>query len=196
MSGGILESFACGDKEEIAAQNIVGLGKLLLGLLKVKVDVESLDELADGVAVLVGFLSDDADQVLQLLLVRVLAVLAGGAVAVGDDGSGEVTQDPGAGGLNGVDVCGGEEEVGELVTGGLVVEEGEERPVDQPAAVLELGQGVVEQARVDVLADLLHLLHGGFPVGGKNVRGKFAPCCCRNFVVVGALRDVLVYGLG
>jgi len=187
MSGGILESVACGDKEEVAAQNLVGLGELLLSLLEVEVDVESLDKLADGVAVLVGFLSNDADKVLELLLVRVLAVLAGGAVAVGDDSSGEVTQDPGAGGLNGVDVCGGEEEVGELVAGGLVVEEGEERPVDQPAAVLELGQGVVEQARVDVLANLLYLLHSGLPVGGENVRGEFAPCCCRDLVVVGAL---------
>ena len=194
MSGGILESVTGSDEEEVVAQNLVGLAELLLGLLEVEVDVESLDELADGVAVLVGFLSDDADQVLELLLVRVLAVLASRAVTVGDDGSGEIAQDPGASGLNGVDVGGGEEEVGELIAGGLVVEEGEERPVNQPAAVLELGQGVGEQACVDVLADLLYLLHSGFPVGGKNVRGEFTPCCCRDLVVIGALRDVSVCG--
>lgn len=194
MSGGILECFAGSDKEEVAAQDLVGLAELLLSLFEVKVDVESLDKLADGVGVLVGFLSDNADQVLELLLVRVLAVLASGTVAVGDDSSGEVTKDPGAGGLDGVDVCGREEEVGELVACGLVVEEGEERPVDQPGAVLELGQGVAEQACVNVLADLLHLLHGGFPVGGKNVRGEFTPCCGRDLVVVGALESMLVGG--
>lgn len=194
MSGGILESVTGSDKEEVVAQNLVGLAELLLGLFEVEVDVESLDELADGVAVLVGFLSDDADQVLELLLIRVLAVLASRAVTVGDDGSGEIAQDPGASGLNGVDVGGGEEEVGELIAGGLVVEEGEERPVNQPAAVLELGQGVGEQACVDVLADLLYLLHSGFPVGSKNVRGEFTPCCCRDLVVIGALRDVSVCG--
>jgi hypothetical protein len=60
--------------------------------------------------------------------------------------------------------------------------------------VLELGQGVAEQACVNVLANLLYLLHGGFPVGGKNVRGEFTPCCGRNLVVVGALRSMSVCG--
>jgi hypothetical protein len=75
-----------------------------------------------------------------LLLVLTRIALA---ASVGDDGCCEVAEDPWAGSLNGIDECGGEGEFDEGVAGGVVVEEGEERPVDQPCSVLELGERVV-----------------------------------------------------
>jgi len=72
-----------------------------------------------------------------------------GAAAVGDDGCGEVAEDPGAGGLDCVDEGGGEEEFADCISCGLVVEEGEECPVDEPGAVSELCQGVVKKFGID-----------------------------------------------
>lgn len=134
------------DEEEVRAQHLFGFGEFALRFLEVEVDVERLDEVGDGVVVLVAFLLDDPHDVLELLLV--LARVAR-AAAVGNDSGGEVAQDPGAGGLDGVDEGGLEEELADYVAGGLVVEEGEQRPVDQPGAVRELGEGVVEELGID-----------------------------------------------
>lgn len=187
MSGGILEGVGERGKEKVGLENGVGLGQTLLSLLKVKVDVESPDKLADGVGVLVGLLSYDAHKILELLLVRAVAALGDGAVSVGDYCGGEVAENPGACGLDGVDVGGGEEELGEGLAGGLVVEEGVQRPVDEPAAVLELGERVAEEARVDLLAHLLNLLHDILPLFGQDVGDELSPGGSRDLVVVGAL---------
>lgn len=188
MSCRVLESICDGGEEKVALQNLVGLGKFLLGFLEIKVDIEGLDEVGDGVVVLVALLSHDADEVLELLLVGTLAVLADGTVSVGDDSGGEIAKDPGAGGLDGVDVGWGEEEFGQSLAGGLVVEEGVERPVDEPGAVFELGKRVGKESGVDVLTDLLDLLHGVLPLLGQDVGGKLTPSGGGDFVVVGALR--------
>ena len=184
MSRGIDKLVGGAEQEEVVFENLLGLAQLLLGLLKVKVDVQCLDEVGDGVAVLVALLPDYPDQVLELLLVliRVAAL-----VAVCDDGGGEVAQDPGAVGLDGVDVRGREEHVGEALAGGLVVEEGEQRPVDQPCAVLQLCEGVVEEARVDGLLELVDLLNGRVPVDGEDLAGELAPRGLALLVVVGGL---------
>jgi hypothetical protein len=132
------------EQEEIVLENLLRLAELLLCLLKVKVDVQSLDKVGDGVVILVALLPYNTDEVLDLLLVLVGIAAGGGPVAASDDGSGEVPQDPRAVGLDGVDVGEGEEHLGEGFPGGVVVEEGEQRPVDQPGAVLQLCQRVVE----------------------------------------------------
>jgi len=46
--------------------------------------------------------------------------------------------------LYGIDIGWGEEELAEGITGGLMVEEREETPVNQPGSVLELAKRVVE----------------------------------------------------
>src|SRR5690242_14871261 len=103
MPGGVDECVGGGEQEKVVLKNLLGLAELLLGLLKVKVDVQGLDEVGDGVGVLVALLADDADQVLELALVLVRVA---GAAAAGDDGGGQVAQDPGAVCLDGVDVGG------------------------------------------------------------------------------------------
>lgn len=127
MPGRLDEGVCSSDEEKVSSKHLFGLDEFLLRFLEVEVDVQRLDEVRDGVVVLVAFLPDDAGQVFQLLLVHARVPAA---VAVRDDGGGEVAQDPGAVGLDGVDVGGGEEELTEGVARWLVVEEGEEGPVD------------------------------------------------------------------
>jgi hypothetical protein len=56
-----------------------------------------------------------------------------------------------------------------------VVEEGEQRPVDQPCALGQLCEGVVEEAGVDGLLELVDLLDGGVPVDGEDLAGELSP---------------------
>jgi hypothetical protein len=181
MSRRIHKLFRRAQQKEVVLENFLRLAELLLRLLKVKVDVQRLDEVGNGVVVLVALLPYNPDQVLELLLVLVRVPAA---AAAGDDGGDEVAQDPGAVCLDGVDVGGGEEHVGEGLARGFVVEEGEEHPVNQPGAVLELCERVVEEACVDNLLKLVDLLDGGVPVYGEDFAGELAPGGFALFVVV------------
>ena len=67
----------------------------LLGTVKVKLDTEVLDEGGDGVTVGVSLLLDDPDEVLHHI---------GTLVLVDDDCGRQVAEDPGASGLDGVQV--------------------------------------------------------------------------------------------
>lgn len=190
MPGRVDECVSGAEQEEVVLEDLLGLAQLLLGLLEVKVDVQGLDEVGDGVGVLVRFLAHDADQVLELALVLVAVA---GAAAAGDDGGGQVAQDPRARGLDSVDVGGREEHVGQRLAGGLVVEEGEQRPVEQPGAVLQLGERAVEQACLDLLLDLVDLLDGAVPVDGQDLAGKLAPGGLALLVVVGGLPSLSAF---
>ena len=187
MPGCVDECVGGAEQEEVILEDLLSLAQLLLRLLKVEVDVQGLDEVGDGVGVLVPFLAHDADEVLELALVLVAVA---GTAAAGDDGCGQVAQDPRARGLDGVDVGGREEHVGQRLAGWLVVEEGEQRPVEQPGAVLQLGERVVEQACVDLLLDLVDLLDGAVPVDGQDLAGKLAPGGLALLVVVGGLQSI------
>jgi hypothetical protein len=184
MSRRIYKRVGRAEEEEVVLQDLLRLAQLLLCLLKVKVDVQRLDEVGDGVIVLVAFLANDADQVLELLLVLVRVAAL---IPVCDDGGDEVAQDPRAVCLDGVDEGGRVEHLSEGLARGLVVEEREERPVDQPCAVLQLCEGVVEEARVDELFKLVDLLDSRVPVYGQNFAGEFAPGGRALFVAVGGL---------
>lgn len=164
-----------------------------MGGLKVEVDVERLDEVGDGIGVLVVLLLDNANNVLELLLVLTSVT---GAGAVGDDSGGQVSEDPGAGSLDSVDEWCGEEEIADSVASWLVVEEWEESPVDEPCAVVQLCEWVAEELGVYGLLDLCDLLHSRFPVGGKNLRSKLSPGCSGNLVVIGGEDSELVKKLG
>lgn len=190
MPGCVDECVGGAEQEEVILEDLLSLAQLLLRLLKVEVDVQGLDEVGDGVGVLVPFLAHDADEVLELALVLVAVA---GTAAAGDDGCGQVAQDPRARGLDGVDVGGREEHVGQRLAGWLVVEEGEQRPVEQPGAVLQLGERVVEQACVDLLLDLVDLLDGAVPVDGQDLAGKLAPGGLALLVVVGGLPSLSAF---
>ncbi len=180
------------DEEKVSTEDLLSLDEFLLRLLEVEVDIQGLDEVGDGVVVLVPLLPNNTGQVLQLLVVQARVAAA---VAVRDDGGGEVAQDPGAVGLDGVDVGRGEEEVAEGVARGLVVEEGEERPVDQPGAVLQLRERVVEQFRVDGLFGFVDFLHRYLPVRRQDFGRELAPCGGCRLVRVGRLNAHQFAGL-
>ena len=57
--------FARYQEEKVIDQNRLAISQLLLSSVKVKVDVQILDEAGDGVLVGVGLLLDDLDQVLH-----------------------------------------------------------------------------------------------------------------------------------
>lgn len=160
-------------EEEVAAADLLGGAESFTGSVEVVCDVEGVDELSDGVGVLVGLLADVADDILELLLLSRAVARAG---AAGDDGSNQVAQGPRARGLDGVDVGGGEEHVQDGVAGSIKVEQREQRPVDKHGAVVELSTGVVEQLGVDSFADVLELVDGGLPVGGENLASELTPC--------------------
>lgn len=193
MSGGIDKGVGRRSQEEVAAADLVRHSEGVTRSVKVVGDVEGVDELGDGVGVLVGLLADVSDDVLDLLL---LDGAVAGTVAAGDNGGDQVPQDPGARGLDGVDVGGGEEHVQNGLAGLVPVEEGEEGPVHQHSSVVELGTRVVEQLGVDVFPHVLELLHGRLPVGLQNLRGQLAPGRAGNLVVVGREHSELVEHVG
>lgn len=193
VAGGLDKGIGGGGEEEVGAADVLGHAESLAGGVEVVGNVEGVDELGDGVGVLVGLLADVADDVLELLL---LGGRVAGTGAAGDDGGNQVAQDPRAAGLDGVDVGGGEEHVEDGLAGALVVEQGEQSPVDQHGAVVELSAGVVEELGVNVLADVLELVDGSVPVGRKDFASKLAPRRGRDLVIVGGQNAELVEHIG
>merc|ERR1719220_2235716 len=111
-------------REEVINQHGFAVPQLLLSTIEVKVDVEVLDEAGDGVLVGVGLLLDNFDQVLHDIPSCAL---------VSDDSCGQVSEDPGAGGLDCIQVLLlVEEQLDNKVSALGVVKEDEEGPVDQP----------------------------------------------------------------
>lgn len=160
-------------EEEVAAADLLSGAESLTSSVEVVSNVEGVDELGDGVGVLVSFLADVTDDVLELLLLSRAVARTG---AAGDYGSNQVAQGPRARGLDGVDVGGREEHVQDGVASSIKVEQREERPVDQHGAVVELSTGVVEQLGIDSFADVLELVNGRLPVGGENLASELTPC--------------------
>lgn len=136
---------------------------------------------------------DNSDDVLELFLI--LAGVAR-AAAVGDDGCSQVSEDPWAGSLDGVDECWGEEKIADDIASRFVVEEGEQCPVDEPCSVVKLSERVAEELGLNRFLDFLHFFHGRFPISSQNFAGQFSPCCSRNLVVVGREDSELVEEFG
>lgn len=182
MSSSLNERLRCIDKEEIRAQDLFGFREFLLRFFEIEIDVQGFDEVGYRVVVLVVLLLDDADDILQLLLV--LSRIAR-ARTIRDNRSCQISQDPGASSLNRIDEWCREEQFADRVARFWVVEKREKSPVNKPSSVGELCEGVVEEFGVDGFLDFLDFFHGDFPVCREDLRGKFSPCCGRDFVVVG-----------
>lgn len=59
--------------------------------------------------------------------------------------------------------------------------------MDQPSALLQLGEGVCDKTAVNELLDLLDFCNSRLPLGGENFAGEFSPSCFALFVIVGGL---------
>ena len=129
-------------EEEVVRDDRLRLAELLLRGLKVELDVELLEELCDRVLVLVLLhlydLDDLADRVADARGER-----ARRGLAAKNGGSSEVTKDPWGGGLNSVEVDGGEEGLKEEGAPLWMVEVDEEGPVEEPCAGMELAESRV-----------------------------------------------------
>jgi hypothetical protein len=193
VSGSIDKGIGGRRKEEVASADLGGHGEGLTGSLEVVGDVEGVDELCDRVGILISLLSDITDDVLDLLLLD--GAVASTATA-GDNGGDQISQDPGARGLDGVDVRSGEEHVQDRFPSTLPVEEGEKRPVEQHRSVVELGTGVVEELGVNVFPNVLELVDSRLPVGLEDLGSKLAPGGSRDLVVIGGQDSELVEHIG
>lgn len=161
VPGGLNERIGSCYKEEIGAEHFFCFRELLLGFLEVEIDVQRLNEVCNRVVVLVVLLFNNADDVLELLLVLTSIACA---AAVRDYCCCEVSEDPRAGSLNGIDEWGGKEQLANGVARWLVVEEREQSPVDQPCSVGELRKWVVEKLGVDRFLHLVNFFHGRLPI--------------------------------
>ena len=182
MSGSFNEGVRCCDQEKVGTEDLLGFREFFLGFFEIKIDVESFDEIGYGVVVLVVLLLDNADDVLELLLILARVACA---AAIRDDCRCQISQDPRAGSLNRINKRSGKEQLADGIACGFIVEEGEERPVDEPSSVGKLCERVVEEFGVDGFLYFLNFLHGGLPVRGEDFGGELSPCCGGNFVVVG-----------
>ena len=158
----INECISRAGKEEVVSEDCLSINELLLGFLKIKVDIERFHEIGEGIRVLVALLPHNSNKIFDLLLICT-GIFA--PISIGDYSGCEVSQDPGAVRLNGVDEGWREEHFGKALPSGLIVEEREEAPVDKPSAMLKLRQRVVEESSIDGITNLLDLLHGTLPFG-------------------------------
>ena len=156
-----------GHQEEIIDQDGLAVSQLLLGSVKIKIDVEILDEAGDGVAVGVGLLLDDLDQVLHDVPPRAL---------VADDSGGEVPQYPGTSRLDSVQIrLLVEEQVDDQVPSLGMVEEHEETPVDEPGSLLQGLQVAAEGALINEGFEPVEILQSSFPVLHEDLGRQLPP---------------------
>ncbi|KAJ8576646.1 hypothetical protein ON010_g2572 [Phytophthora cinnamomi] len=118
-------------QEEVAGQHDLALAQLLLGRLEVEVDEQALDEVHDRVAVALVVHAQHAQQVLDEVTTALVQDHAGAQVA----------QQPGRVALDGLYTARLQHKVHDGVTALLVPREDEQRPVQQPRALLELLHG-------------------------------------------------------
>ena len=182
-------------QEEVVRDDALRSLQLALRSLKVELDVELLEEARDGVRVLALLelhdLDELADRVAHARAGRCAARRGLLGLAREHGGDGEVAEDPGRSGLDGVEVRGGEECLEEEGAARGVVEVDEERPVDEPCAGVQGCKGLCGRrhggggggggergggsACVDGVAEGIELFKGDLPLAGENVRSKFAP---------------------
>lgn len=193
VSGSVDKGISGRSQEEIAAAHLLGHAESLTSSVKVVGNVEGVDKLGNGISILVGFLSNISNDIFELLLLdRAVACTC----AAGDNGGNQIPQDPGAGGLDGVDVGSREEHVQDGFPGTLKVEQGEERPVNKHGPVVKLSSRVVEKSRIDTLSDVLKLINSRLPVRREDFGSKLSPCSSGHLVIVGGENSELVEHIG
>jgi hypothetical protein len=179
-------------QEKIVPDDALRELQLALRRLKVKLDIEFLEELGDRVRILVLLKLDDLDDLAD----RMPHARAHGCPraarlrAAREHGRNrEVAKDPRRGGLDGVEVGGCEERLEEESTASWVVEVYKEGPVHEPRARVQRSEGLCVRVRmrsgagerrgastrVERLAKRVELLECDVPFPREDIRGEFAP---------------------
>merc|ERR1719430_1399736 len=134
-----------------------------------------------SVLVGVGLLLDNLDQVLHHI---------SSCALVGDNSSGQVSQDPWTGGLDCVQVLLlVEEQLDDQVPALGVVEEDEEGPVDKPGPLLQGLQRRTKGGLINELLQPVEVLQSSVPVLHENLAGKLAPHSVQVVFVSGLHQD-------
>merc|ERR1719186_30402 len=166
------------NQEEIIDQDCFAVTQLLLGSVKIKVDVKILDEAGDGILVSVGLFLDDLDKILH--------DIPPGAL-VSDDSSGEISEDPGTCCLDSIEI--GllvKEQTDNEVSALWMVEEDEQTPVNEPCALLERLEVTTEGAFVNEGLKSVKVLQRGVPVLHEDLSCELSPHAVQ-VVLVGRL---------
>lgn len=128
-------------QEKITLQHRLNLHQLLLRQFEIKINIQSRNKLSNRIRILIRLLLNDTNEFANLFLICIRITFA----EMGSHyGGSNVSKDPGGGGLDGVDVGGGEEEFAEGFATVFGVEEGEEGPVDQPRSMVQLYRWIRE----------------------------------------------------
>lgn len=161
--------------EEVIDDDILAFVQLQSSAFEIKVDVQVLQELGDGVFVGVRFLLDDLDQIFQGVA----------APAVDDDGDRQVAQNVRTSRLDDVQVHRlVQQHLDDEVASLRVMEEHQHAPVDEPGALCQ-ELHVTEGAVVDVFAQTIQVLQCRLPVQRENLGGQLAPQHVQVVLVVG-----------
>ena len=170
-------------QEEIINQHCLTITQFLLGPIKIEVDIQILNETRYGVLIGVGFLLDD--------LYEVLHNISPGAL-VSDDSGGEVSEDPGASGLDCVQIrLLVEEQIYDQVSSLGVVEEDKQAPVDQPGALLKCLEITTESALINEGLQPVEILQCSVPVLHEDLGSKLAPHAVQVVPVSGLDQDTV-----
>lgn len=122
------EVFEARGQEEIVLNDCFALAELFLSAVKVEVHVETLNELGDGIRILVIFLLDDFYELAE----------SGRFSTITHNGSRKIPEDVRAHRLNGVEVWRlVEEEVDDEIPSLWVIEVHVQAPVNKPGPLLE-----------------------------------------------------------
>ncbi len=161
-------------EEEVDANDHLTVAKLLLGAVKVKVDVEALDKLGDRIAVVVRLLLNEAYQIFHAVT----------SLPVSNDSSTQITQNVRTRRLDGVQVgvlrvlvahaFGVKEELHQHVTALFNVEKDKQAPVDEPGALLK-GLSGRKVGVVNVALDHVEVIQRLFVLQRQNRAHQVAP---------------------
>merc|ERR1719210_2520354 len=155
------------NQEKVIDQNRLAISQLLLSSIKVKVDVQILDEAGDGVLVGVGLLLDDLDQVLHHISPGTL---------VTNDSGGQISQNPRTGGLDGVEIrLLVEKQSNDQISALGMVEEDKQAPVNEPGSLLQSLQIASKRALINKLFQPIKILKSRVPILHQNLGSQLAP---------------------
>ena len=183
------------DEEEVVVQDIGAIAQLLLSSVEVEMNVETLEELGDRISKGVGLLKpkqsssllsslffffshllNDFDQLFQ----RSFVLLS----RIDDHRRGEITQQVRRGGLQRVQIGVGlvvvrssraEKQLNEIVATFGMIEIDEQRPVNEPSALMQQIQRRTSGVRLDRFFQLIQIVIGIVPTLHQDLRGEFPP---------------------
>jgi len=161
------EVVKAGSQEKVVHEDHLALPQLPLGAVKVVVDVEALNELGDGIRVLIRLLLDNLDKVWSDLIALTF---------VADHCRCQISENVRAHCLNGIQIRRLEQKVvNNDITSLNVIEEDVQTPMDEPGALLQSLQRIAEVVIVNIILELIEVVETQHPFLTEDIRGQLPP---------------------